>query len=168
MGCCGGEPPSHEEHAKKPGIKIERSCQDCFFLLLFIAFWIGMIIVAITASRVGQPDRLLYGTDYIGNLCGVDNIAAGKVPSNFSRDFTSKPYLYYLFVPPFDSYYKICVESCPTQSFFIPTSPDELICTYNTTRTMEHIFPGGACYGTYASKPSMCRLKLVFRDERSL
>jgi solute carrier family 44 (choline transporter-like protein), member 1 len=78
MTCCAPTPP-HEEHAPQPGIKDERSCRDVLFLLLFILFWVGMIVVAIKAGQVGNVDRLIYGVDYEGNVCGVDNIAQGFV-----------------------------------------------------------------------------------------
>ena len=37
----------------------KRSCRDVLFLLLFIAYWIAMIIVAITALNSGDPNKLM-------------------------------------------------------------------------------------------------------------
>jgi hypothetical protein len=59
--------PSEKEMAARGGDKLpvgpfagpsaSRSCTDVFFLLLFIAFWGGMIAIAVVAFRDGRPDR---------------------------------------------------------------------------------------------------------------
>ena len=58
----------------------DRSCHDLPCCILFVVFWIGMLVVLWTAVGAGEPERLLYGTDYEGLTCGVDN--SGKVPVN--------------------------------------------------------------------------------------
>ena len=46
---------------KKPmGINKDRGCTDIIFLILFIAFWIGMWAVAVASLNIGDPRRLLY------------------------------------------------------------------------------------------------------------
>lgn len=48
----------------------KRRCTDCPFLLLvagLLALWLTM---AAAALRDGNPLRLIYGTDYLGNVCG--------------------------------------------------------------------------------------------------
>ena len=56
----------------------DRSCHDLPCCALFLAFWIGMFVVLWTAVGAGEPERLLYGIDYEGLTCGVDN--SGKAP----------------------------------------------------------------------------------------
>lgn len=51
----------------------ERRCTDIFWLLLFIGFWVGMFVVCGIAFDRGGTDRLFYGTDSYGFLCGSDN-----------------------------------------------------------------------------------------------
>lgn len=75
----------------------DRKCTDVIFCLAFLAFWIGMIVIAaiafslVRACRVapsvsrlflktcffsalqGDPNRLVRGTDYQGNVCGSGN-----------------------------------------------------------------------------------------------
>lgn len=40
------------------GVIESRSCTDLIFLILFIAFWAGMISIAFIAIKRGQPNRL--------------------------------------------------------------------------------------------------------------
>lgn len=58
-----------------PSQKIEenRKCRDLAFLLVFIAFWVGMIVNSSFGFNRGDPRRLVYGLDYKGNLCGNKN-----------------------------------------------------------------------------------------------
>ncbi|KAK9688935.1 hypothetical protein RND81_09G023000 [Saponaria officinalis] len=51
-------------------IKKDRKCKDVVFLLIFIAFWVGMIVNSSFGFNQGNPLRLTYGLDYKGNLCG--------------------------------------------------------------------------------------------------
>jgi hypothetical protein len=54
------------------------SCHDLPFLLLFAAFWGGVIAIAATGFKQGVPQTLLYGLDYSGHVCGKNNKARGK------------------------------------------------------------------------------------------
>jgi choline transporter-like protein 2/4/5 len=54
-GCCNKEVHSEEEEPYGPVGK--RKCRDVLFLLLFIAFWVGMVAVAIKAVDEGEPRR---------------------------------------------------------------------------------------------------------------
>lgn len=59
-----------------------RDCTDIFFLLLLLAAWTAMTLIGLAAvgaidSSVinqGNPQRLIRGVDYEGNICGVDDI----------------------------------------------------------------------------------------------
>lgn len=35
-------------------------------------FWVGMLIIGGIGIKYGKWQRLVYGTDYKGNVCGVD------------------------------------------------------------------------------------------------
>lgn len=69
-----------------------RKCTDVFFLLLFLVFWIGMVIIAGVGYKNGEPKRLIYGTDWMGRTCGIQAVANGDVPA---YDLTEYPYLIY-------------------------------------------------------------------------
>jgi len=53
-----------------------RSCTDVFWLLLYICFWLGMFAVCGVAVTEGGTDRLNYGTDSYGFLCGSNNLGS--------------------------------------------------------------------------------------------
>ena len=59
-----GEPVSEDLTS---GIIQKRGCTDCLFLILFLAFWAGMIIIAVMALKTGQPNRLASPFDTDGN-----------------------------------------------------------------------------------------------------
>ena len=50
-----------------------RKCRDVFFLILFLLFWLGMVVIAAVAVNAGEPKRLIYGTDWQGNICGASD-----------------------------------------------------------------------------------------------
>ena len=64
----GNKPSSQVAPQKEEvyGPKAERKCRDVFFLLIFIAFWVGMVIVAAKAFQLGNPDRATYPFDSYG------------------------------------------------------------------------------------------------------
>jgi len=49
------------------GIIQNRGCTDILFLIIFIGFWAGMIIIASLALKSGQPNRLASPFDTDGN-----------------------------------------------------------------------------------------------------
>lgn len=62
----------------------ERDCTDLFFTLLIFCGWIAMTVIGLVALGVihsttinkGDPERLLRGVDYEGNICGVDSVVS--------------------------------------------------------------------------------------------
>ena len=48
-----------DEEASNEGIKpdSDRKCRDVIFILLFIVFWLGNLIVAAVALDKGEPER---------------------------------------------------------------------------------------------------------------
>lgn len=130
MGCCGCCKKGEDEKIPDPpkGFIEERKCTDLFCLIVFAIFWLGMIIIGAVGLASGEPKRLIYGTDYQGNACGVDgrpklivyprtnedllmNMQGGQT------DFTQ--------LNPFDfKFYGICVDACPKEL--------DVVCNYAT------------------------------------
>ncbi|KAJ8033653.1 Choline transporter-like protein 3 [Holothuria leucospilota] len=112
---------SDEEEFSGPLTK--RSCQDVICCVIFLAFWVGMGYVSFIALRDGQPERLLYGADSFGNICGRKNDAIENI--NLSGlDMSEKPFLF-SFNPVTVSVdgissTKICLENCPNESLVTP------------------------------------------------
>lgn len=82
-----------------------RGCTDCFCILLIVIIWVGLTILGFIATGVitndsipaGNPNRLLYATDYNGHICGTGNQA-------------DNPYAYYML----DGITVVCIDKCPT------------------------------------------------------
>lgn len=92
---------------------------DVLCLLLFVAFWMGMGVVAVLAIERGNPRTLVLPTDFENNICGEYNEAT-------NRSLQGKDYLWYPFsidvAEPdnsrlFDAFdMGICVSHCPNAS----------------------------------------------------
>jgi len=53
----------------------QRSCTDVLFLLLIIVSWVAMAVVFSTAAdKGGDPNKILRGVDFNGQICGKDNM----------------------------------------------------------------------------------------------
>ena len=53
----------------------KRGCTDVLCLLLFILFWVVNFIIMMTSYFSGDINSLRFGTDYLGNRCGVGEYA---------------------------------------------------------------------------------------------
>jgi hypothetical protein len=49
------------------GPRMNRGCTDILWLVLFIAFVVGLVGLGYQAYKYGDPDRLRWGTDMLGN-----------------------------------------------------------------------------------------------------
>jgi len=78
--------------------RVTRGCTDVLFLLLFAAFWAGMVLIAIYSLQNGRPLLITNGYDYDGNICGVGNMA---------------DYAFNYFPMPLYVAYSVCVKACP-------------------------------------------------------
>jgi len=68
-------------------IRPERSCRDMLFLLIFLAFWLGMFYVGGYGFGKGDPRILIYGLDYKGNLCDKEGGAMEGFPYRYWPNF---------------------------------------------------------------------------------
>lgn len=87
-----------EEDTKvmKPFMAKNRKCRDIIFLFLFAIFWAGMIILAFSAVKRGDPRRLVVPMDYMDNFCGFDNSNSSDSATDTTyKNRTATPYLYY-------------------------------------------------------------------------
>eukprot|EP01137_Pigoraptor_chileana_P008442 Opistho-2@55293 len=124
------------------GIETDRSCRDVFFLLLYVAFWIGMLVIAGFAFTKGNPARLLYGVDSRGNLCGYDNSNIdGSLPNlRGYKNLLS-------FVDEIGATRSLCVVSCPTLTATASMSQFNCYYSYNVndTTTLYNGIANGIC-----------------------
>eukprot|EP00854_Cymbomonas_tetramitiformis_P022377 gene22377-26998_t len=121
MACCESD---DDEPKKAQGdstryIEENRKCRDVLFLLVFIAFWFGMFAVASVAWSEGDPNRLLYGLDYHGNLCGTKNDLGENSTFTSGADFSDRKQLHYYYLSSLgtstsvNQWKSVCVDGCP-------------------------------------------------------
>jgi hypothetical protein len=129
MGCCSKQPaePAAADagrQGRKEIFATQRSCRDVCFLLLFILFWVGWIIVLSFVATTGcskGPEycnsykRLLYGFDEHGVSCATG--------ANDGKEF-----LYY--PDPTNSSFRRCLTACPGPSF----GPTEVVFSTDLVR----------------------------------
>jgi hypothetical protein len=147
-------PAKEEEY----GPKAERKCRDVFFLLIFIAFWVGMVVVASKAFELGNPDRITSPFDSYGNLCGINNVYEGVVPKDLAQDFTNYPFLYW--PDPLSPDLELCVQQCPSPSTIISLNISELVCVYDVEPSILKL--GQECWPAYDTEPVLQRCVPTF------
>lgn len=127
---------------------MKRRITDITFLLVFIAFWVGMIIVAARGFANGDPARLLYFIDYNGNRCG---------------EGTFEDYKYTHWTHPANMYTNVCVNSCPGQYEMF-----ELVQVTGTTTTTANSTNTTRRFGSYDVLSTPGRLLLENTHGRRL
>lgn len=97
------------DSALQNGTKKDRGCTDIFFCLLFIALWVGLVIVASMSLKQGNPNRLAQGYDSDNHGCGLDS------------GYENYPFVYFAYPMPSTNYSDVtsnlkkvvCVANCP-------------------------------------------------------
>ena len=107
----------------------DRKCTNLLLLTTFILFNIGLIMFAIYSVMEGDAQRVLHGSDFRGELCGVD-------------DLSGKEYLYWP-DPNGDMDVKLCLAGCPVNT------SSKAVCFYD----IDHETSTNVCWDSYPSKP---------------
>ncbi|XP_078074966.1 choline transporter-like protein 3 isoform X2 [Mustelus asterias] len=121
MSCCGqyevsGEGVSHREWRPQ----IYRRSTDVLWLVIFCLCWAGMMFIAGYAVTVGSAERLIFGYDSFGNICGKKNSPI-KGASLSGQDMTSRKHVFFLNTCNVDiknhkiNSLSICVSDCPQE-----------------------------------------------------
>jgi choline transporter-like protein 2/4/5 len=106
-------------------------------LVLFGAFWVGMVAVGAVGFTKGDPRILVFGTDYRGDVCGMENDGGNGTAG---MDMTDYPAMYWpnpaqifdaskvkQFKNPFQGSKTFCVKECP---FVEKTAALQWVCNY--------------------------------------
>lgn len=154
MGCLGGENRIGDDHVGFRKTSRARTCTDLLCLVLFFFFWALLIFVASFAFVVGNPLRLVYGSDSFGNICGRRNDPFDNLPFS-GLDLRSKPFVFYLNTKEISKSLKICVKQCPNETinhtgdlFLFYQRTNASLCRYDIDMS------DGENYG-YGSSPSL-------------
>ncbi|XP_059504033.1 choline transporter-like protein 3 isoform X2 [Stegostoma tigrinum] len=111
-----GEDISHREWRPQ----IYRRCTDLLWLIIFCLFWGGMMFIAGYSVTVGSAERLIFGYDSFGNICGKKNSPI-KGASLSGQDMTSRKHVFFLNTCNLDiknlkiNSLSICVSGCPQE-----------------------------------------------------
>ncbi|XP_071954060.1 choline transporter-like protein 1 isoform X2 [Antedon mediterranea] len=141
MGCdCLADPDGYDATDGAPPLSKseDRSCTDCLCAILFLVFLVGMGVVAGFAIAAGSVQRVVYGYDSYGNICGMKNEKYPGVELS-GMDMTDMPYVFFMNILDPDDSIEICVKKCPTGNItnledikaFAEESGSKL-CSYNT------------------------------------
>ena len=147
----GFTPSGAQVNKKGPHFFHARGCTDCLFLLLFIAWWMGMLAIAGVSWTFGQPQKLIYASDYKAQTCGMpttgDNAAlCGEHPVSGAKQACGK----YATFPKLGeeiqdalasgqtdlmalSFYAVCVGACPRLGTWV--------CSYEMREFLDTTFP---------------------------
>ncbi|KAI9005278.1 plasma-membrane choline transporter-domain-containing protein [Gaertneriomyces semiglobifer] len=140
----------------------DRRCHDIFWLLLFILVLAGVGAVGYFAFRYGDINRLIYGRDSEGNLCG------SNIGDDSTRDLSTRRQLYYLDLGDSGTA-RVCINSCPT----VTAQEDVIVCWYDvnpvTPAEKAAALADGTCVTTMASKSVLnrCIPSILLSDIRA-
>eukprot|EP01059_Diplonema_ambulator_P022746 TRINITY_DN3807_c0_g2_i1.p1 TRINITY_DN3807_c0_g2~~TRINITY_DN3807_c0_g2_i1.p1 ORF type:complete len:711 (+),score=180.23 TRINITY_DN3807_c0_g2_i1:45-2177(+) len=188
MGCCGGDDgklgvQTYAGDDRNPTdiglpecVKLENPSRrvinsDTPMCLVFIVFWLGMFLIANVAFKKGDPMRLVYGTDYLGNRCGSGSPPAGwsqaiaqfKTPNPDGYPFQNSTWSEntYLWLPvPYSSENLtdssmanfdakralaagVCVATCP-QFGFVDKNASQILADDNLYSMLHQVFTYGS------------------------
>lgn len=96
--------------------QVKRRVRDLIPALLFVVFLTGMIAIGVAAFVLGDPNRMTYGIDSYGNVCG-----SNKNTWNGTQgpDLTTRRHLYLLdplstvSLSALRGARTVCLEACP-------------------------------------------------------
>ncbi|XP_053893879.1 choline transporter-like protein 3 isoform X3 [Malaclemys terrapin pileata] len=123
MACCWGE-----YQVSVDGISgqrewrplIYRKCTDVLWLILFFLFWAGLMFITGYAVTAGAAERLVFGYDSYGNICGRKNTYIQGAPLS-GQDMTNKKHVFFLNSCSLEiknlkiNSIALCVSSCPQE-----------------------------------------------------
>ena len=127
-----------------------RGCTDCLFLLAYALSLAGFCIIASTSLDRGNPYRIVYGTDYLGNVCGrVGPSDSPRRPEGIGADAWQRLDLLWF---PFEEVegavdataIGLCVSECPAKGTAIARYADPTNATRGLPRQYTAAFSSSA------------------------
>lgn len=170
-GCCGQGVGTESDEKKQFDPKFkgpiewsERRCRDVWMILIYVAFWVGLAIVAWFGWAAGDPYRLLNGVDSFGNVCGRKNeilaTSFNFTSPNQGLDMTNQAYVLNMDPLDFNSI-KLCVEACPVKSQiggkvggFLTGSVPQQFCLNSALLPLTNSSTANSTYNNYFSDAS--------------
>lgn len=127
--CCTTEPdatpsitPVHPAHIPTTLIthrsQVKRRVRDIIPALFFVTFVAGMVAIGVAAFTLGDPNRIKYGIDSYGNVCGSLNTWNGTA----GPDLVTRRHLYLLdplsavSLSALRGARTVCLDACPQEA----------------------------------------------------
>ena len=113
-------------------------CTDALCLLCIIACWLGLTILGLVVTGVpgfavdtlpaGDPRRLLFGVDYLGGVCSVEEHTTYHADGSYKTyDVSALRKSYYL-----PSGAVVCVRACPSED-----DARRFVCDYDAAAALD-------------------------------
>ena len=113
-------------------------CTDALCLLCIIACWLGLTILGLVVTGVpgfavdtlpaGDPRRLLFGVDYLGDVCSVEEHTTYHADGSYKTyDVSALRKSYYL-----PSGAVVCVRACPSED-----DARRFVCDYDAAAALD-------------------------------
>nr|XP_060629943.1 choline transporter-like protein 3 [Anolis sagrei ordinatus] len=152
MACFSGEYLVTEDglpEARKWRPSMYRKCTDPLWLMIFFLFWTGLMFITGYAITAGSAERLIFGYDSYGNICGRANTpVAGAALSG--QDMRNKKYVFFLNSCSLGiknlkiNSVALCVSSCPQKQL-------------NSLEDIQHFAENnGSCLCAYSFNVDTC------------
>ena len=95
----------------------DRKCTDLLWLMFFVLFWCGMLVIGVLGLQNGDPRKLVYGKNYNSQVCvspskyvyypRINEDMYGIVMSGGQIDYDKIPF------------YGICLDACPMEGEWV-------------------------------------------------
>ncbi|XP_077189064.1 choline transporter-like protein 3 isoform X1 [Paroedura picta] len=136
-----------------------RKCTDSLWLMLFFLFWTGLMFITGYAITAGAAERLVFGYDSYGNICGRKNTPVAGAPLS-GQDMTNKKFIFFLNSCNLEiknlkiNSIALCVSSCPQEQLnslediqLFADNNGSCLCVYNlnTSGCIHNIRAAGLC-----------------------
>ena len=134
----------------------QRRCTDILCLLIFLAFWGGIIFLAYLSATVGDPYEVLYGADYLGNRCGVGAMKDKKYVyfPRADKDIIAQAAIAST-MPWRVRFYGLCLERCPPVASPTACMDDPSTCSVVDYGTPAQYNAAGGSASYFAVMPSI-------------
>uniref|UniRef100_A0ABM5G8U7 Choline transporter-like protein n=1 Tax=Pogona vitticeps TaxID=103695 RepID=A0ABM5G8U7_9SAUR len=152
MACYSGEYWVSEDGLPEPRKwqpLMSRKCTDPLWLIIFFFFWSGLMFITGYAVTAGAAERLVFGYDSYGNICGRKNTPVLGAPLS-GQDMRNKKFVFFLNSCGLEiknlkiDSVALCVSGCPQEQL---TSLEEIQRFANNN---------GSCLCVYSSNASDC------------
>lgn len=154
--CCGEYQVSEDTRPRQWRLLLHRRCTDVPWLAVFFLFCCGLVFISGYALTAGAAERLVFGYDSYGNVCGRRNAPIPNAPYS-GKDMTDRRHVFFLNSCNMQirdlriNSISLCVRSCPQEQLttlqdlqLFARSNGSHLCAYNLNYSEYTTHPKGA------------------------